>query len=207
MEEGTTYDKKSLKKVIGKTSDFPELSRDCVAFANAKGGFLHIGIEDGEELPPANQKIEDGLAEKIVKRINELTINVALQAEIVKAENGGQYVNLKVFPSKVAVASTTKGQFFYRDGDSSRPLLPDELIRLMNDKPAYSWETKVSLSVPWQNADNLKIQNFVQDIRKSDRVSAFVKEKNEEELLSYYQMIDDNGKLTNLGVLWVGKPE
>ena len=67
MEEGTTYDKKSLKKVIGKTSDFPELSRDCVAFANAKGGFLHIGIEDGEELPPANQKIEDGLAEKIVE--------------------------------------------------------------------------------------------------------------------------------------------
>ena len=207
MEECTTYDKKSLKKVQGKTADFPELSRDCVAFANAKGGFLHIGIEDGEELPPANQRIEDGLEGKIVRRINELTINVALQAEIVEAENGGQYINLKVFPSKVAVASTTKGQFFYRDGDSCRPLLPDELTRLMNDKPAYNWETKVSLSIPWQNADNLKLQKFVQDIRQSDRVSAFVKEKNEEEMLSYYQMIDDNGKLTNLGVLWIGKPE
>lgn len=207
MEECTTYDKKSLKKVQGKTADFPELSRDCVAFANAKGGFLHIGIEDGEELPPANQRIEDGLEGKIVRRINELTINVALQAEIIEAENGGQYINLKVFPSKVAVASTTKGQFFYRDGDSCRPLLPDELTRLMNDKPAYSWETKVSLSIPWQNADNLKLQKFVQDIRQSDRVSAFVKEKNEEEMLAYYQMIDDNGKLTNLGVLWIGKPE
>ena len=207
MEECTTYDKKSLKKVQGKTADFPELSRDCVAFANAKGGFLHIGIEDGEELPPANQRIEGGLEGKIVRRINELTINVALQAEIVEAENGGQYINLKVFPSKVAVASTTKGQFFYRDGDSCRPLLPDELARLMNDKPAYNWETKVSLSIPWQNADNLKLQKFVQDIRQSDRVSAFVKEKNEEEMLAYYQMIDDNGKLTNLGVLWIGKPE
>ena len=207
MEECATYDKKSLKKVLGKTADFPELSRDCVAFANAKGGFLHIGIEDGEELPPANQRIEDGLEGKIVRRINELTINVALQVEIVEAENGGQYINLKVFPSKVAVASTTKGQFFYRDGDSCRPLLPDELTRLMNDKPAYSWETKVSLSIPWQNADNLKLQKFVRDIRQSDRVSAFVKEKNEEEMLAYYQMIDDNGKLTNLGVLWIGKPE
>lgn len=207
MEECTTYDKKSLKKVLGKTADFPELSRDCVAFANAKGGFLHIGVEDGDELPPANQKIEYGLEEKIVRRINELTINVALQAEIVEAENGGQYINLRVFPSKVAVASTTKGQFFYRDGDSCRPLLPDELSRLMNDKPAYSWETKVSLSIPWQNADNLKLQKFVHDIRQSDRVSAFVKEKNEEEMLAYYQMIDDNGKLTNLGVLWIGKPE
>lgn len=207
MEECTTYDKKSLKKVLGKTADFPELSRDCVAFANAKGGFLHIGVEDGDELPPANQKIEYGLEEKIVRRINELTINVALQAEIVEAENGGQYINLRVFPSKVAVASTTKGQFFYREGDSCRPLLPDELTRLMNDKPAYSWETKVSLSIPWQNADNLKLQKFVHDIRQSDRVSAFVKEKNEEEMLAYYQMIDDNGKLTNLGVLWIGKPE
>lgn len=207
MEECTTYDKKSLKKVLGKTADFPELSRDCVAFANAKGGFLHIGVEDGDELPPANQKIEYGLEEKIVRRINELTINVALQAEIAEAENGGQYINLRVFPSKVAVASTTKGQFFYRDGDSCRPLLPDELSRLMNDKPAYSWETKVSLSIPWQNADNLKLQKFVHDIRQSDRVSAFVKEKNEEEMLAYYQMIDDNGKLTNLGVLWIGKPE
>ena len=34
MEECTTYDKKSLKKVQGKTANFPELSRDCVAFAN-----------------------------------------------------------------------------------------------------------------------------------------------------------------------------
>ena len=46
MEECTTYDKKSLKTVQGKTADFQELAKDCVAFANAKGGYLHIGIED-----------------------------------------------------------------------------------------------------------------------------------------------------------------
>ena len=33
MEECTTYDKKSLKTVQGKTD---ELAKDCVAFANAK---------------------------------------------------------------------------------------------------------------------------------------------------------------------------
>lgn len=207
MEECTTYDKKSLKTVQGKTADFQELAKDCVAFANAKGGYLHIGIEDGENLPPNNQRIDAALPEKIIKRINELTINVGLQASIVTAENGGQYINLKVFPSMATVASTTKGQFFYRDSDGSRPLLPDELTRLMTDKPAYCWETKVSLSVNWKNADNSKLQKFVQDIQRSDRVSDFVKDKNEEELLAYYQMIDDNGQLTNLGVLWIGKPE
>lgn len=207
MEECTTFDKKSIKTVTGRTADFAELAKDCVAFANAKGGYLHIGIEDGETLPPADQLINDTLPEKIVKRINELTINVALQTNIVTEENGGQYINLRVLQSAATIASTTKGQFYYRDNDNSRPLLPDELTRLMNDKPAYSWETKVSLSIPWQNADMLKLKKFFQYIQLSDRVSSFVKGKNEEELLAYYQMIDDNGMLTNLGVLWIGKPE
>ena len=207
MEECTTFDKKSIKTVSGRTADFTELAKDCVAFANAKGGYLHIGIEDGETLPPADQFINDMLPEKIVKRINELTINVGLKTEIVTAENGGQFIKLKVFPSMATIASTTKGQFYYRDNDNSRPLFPDELTRLMNDKPAYSWETKVSLSIPWQNADMLKLKKFFQYIQLSDRVSSFVKDKNEEELLAYYQMIYDNGMLTNLGVLWIGKPE
>ena len=57
MEECTTYDKKSLKTVQGKTADFGELAKDCVAFANAKGGFLHIGIEDNGEIASNEEKL------------------------------------------------------------------------------------------------------------------------------------------------------
>lgn len=207
MEENNKFDNKSLKKVTGRTADFDELSKDCVAFANSHGGYLAIGIEDGEEKPAPDQKIPDDLPEKIIKRINELTINVALRPEVVDADNGGQYVKLHVLPSQVSIASTTKGVYYIRDHDSSRPLLPDELSRLISDKPAYSWETKVSLKIQWQKADITKLNKFVLDIKASDRVSRFVKEKTDEELLSYYQMIDDDGYLTNLGVLWIGKPE
>lgn len=207
MEENNKFDNKSLKKVTGRTADFDELSKDCVAFANSHGGYLAIGIEDGEEKPAPDQKIPDDLPEKIIKRINELTINVALRPEVIDADNGGQYVKLHVLPSQVSIASTTKGVYYIRDHDSSRPLLPDELSRLISDKPAYSWETKVSLKIQWQKADITKLSKFVLDIKASDRVSRFVKEKTDEELLSYYQMIDDDGYLTNLGVLWIGKPE
>lgn len=207
MEENNKFDNKSLKKVTGRTADFDELSKDCVAFANSHGGYLAIGIEDGEEKPAPDQKIPDDLPEKIIKRINELTINVALRPEVIDADNGGQYVKLHVLPSQVSIASTTKGVYYIRDHDSSRPLLPDELSRLISDKPAYSWETKVSLKIQWQKADLTKLSKFVLDIKASDRVSRFVKEKTDEELLSYYQMIDDDGYLTNLGVLWIGKPE
>lgn len=207
MEENNKFDNKSLKKVTGRTADFEELSKDCVAFANSHGGYLAIGIEDGEDKPAPGQRITDDLPEKIIKRINELTINVALRPEIIDADNGGQYMKLHVLPSQVSIASTTKGVYYIRDHDSSRPLLPDELSRLISDKPAYSWETKVSLKIQWQKADISKLNKFVLDIRSSDRVSQFVKEKSDEELLSYYQMIDDDGYLTNLGVLWIGKQE
>ena len=51
MEENKQFDKKSLRYVIGKTADFGELAKDCVAFANTNGGFLAIGIEDDVVLP------------------------------------------------------------------------------------------------------------------------------------------------------------
>ena len=207
MEENKQFDKKSLRYVMGKTSDFGELAKDCVAFANTNGGYLAIGIEDGAELPDEQQRITEDLPEKVIKRINELTINVALQPEIITAENGGQYLKLHVYPSQSAIASTTKGMYLIRDNDSSRALRPEELSRLISDKPAYCWETKVSLHIKWQNADQTKLTNFMTNIRNSDRVSDFVKEKNEAEMLAYYQMIDDEEWLTNLGVLWIGKTE
>lgn len=46
MEENKQFDKKSLRYVIGKTAEFGELAKDCVAFANTNGGFWAIGIED-----------------------------------------------------------------------------------------------------------------------------------------------------------------
>lgn len=207
MEENSKFDKKSLKTVTGKTANFGELAKDCVAFANSNGGKLSIGIENEADLPESTQVIPDDLPEKIVKRINELTINVAVRPEVVTAANGGHYIDLHVFPSQVSIASTTKGQYLIRDHDESRVLLPDELSRLISDKPSYNWETKVSLNIHRSQADKRKLSDFVDDVRSSGRVSDFVKEKSEEELLVYYQMTDDNGYLTNLGVLWLGKPE
>ena len=46
MKENSLYDRKSLRAVLGKTADFNELAKDCVAFSNAQGGVIDIGIED-----------------------------------------------------------------------------------------------------------------------------------------------------------------
>lgn len=204
MKENVKYDKKSIKLVEGKTANFGELAKDCVAFANASGGCIDIGIEDNMDLPDANQRISEGLSEKIVKRLNENTYHVAVNAEVLTAQNGGQYIKLHILPSCASIACTTKGQFFIRDNDSRRPLVSDDLNRLFSDKPSYNWETKVSMNILWKDCEESKLRDFILDIKKSDRVSDFVKEKTKEELLSYYQMVDAKGYLTNLGVLWIG---
>ncbi|GAB4452913.1 MAG: ATP-binding protein [Bacteroidales bacterium] len=204
--ETVNYDKKSLRLFLSTNPDWKSLAKDCVAFANAKGGIIAIGIEDKDMFPPRNQKIEDNLVETIRKRISELTINVGVDVSKKFAENGGEWIEIKIYPSQSTISSTTDGQYYIRISDTSKPVLPDDLSRLFTDKPAFIWETKVVQKVSIEQCDQQKLHKFLQDIKASDRVSDFVKNKSIEELLSYYQMY--NGKfLTNLGILWIGKRE
>lgn len=204
MKEGIKFDKKSLKTVQGKTADFDEIAKDCVAFANTEGGHIAIGIEDNNDLPPFGQTIPEGLKDLVVKRIGERTSNVATNATIITASNGWEYIDLEIYKSQASVASTTKGGFFYRDNDESKPLSPDELLRAITDKPSFSWETKVSTKYTVSQCDKNKLSAFIEEIRDSDRVSDFVKSKTTEEILEYYSLADENRNLTHLGVLWLG---
>ena len=50
-QEGQLLDNKSLRSVTGNTANWGELAKDCIAFANAVGGRLLVGIEDKQHLP------------------------------------------------------------------------------------------------------------------------------------------------------------
>ena len=205
MIENTLYDKKSLRTVIGKTADFDELAKDCVAFANAQGGIIEIGIENKEKLPPADQTFDGTLPVKVVNTISGLTNNVTLQANEETKSNGGKVIVLHIYRS-LAIAMTSKGKIYIRIGDNSVPVTSSEdILRLAADKNSYSWEDAVT-QFDWQKADPEKLENFLSQIRDSDRVSDFVKSKETKELLDFFGMTDaESDKMTNLGVLFVGQ--
>ncbi|GHT62325.1 hypothetical protein AGMMS50239_15330 [Bacteroidia bacterium] len=48
MEEGKLFDIKSLRFLKGKNTDWDELAKDCISFANSHGGNILIGVEDGD---------------------------------------------------------------------------------------------------------------------------------------------------------------
>lgn len=204
MEETQNIKKKSLRIVTGSTADWNELAKDCVCFANARGGTILIGVENNDDLPPETQALNEDLPAKVSKRVSELTVNVATHAEIKTADNGGQYIELKVLQSISTIASTTDGRYYYRVSDKCNPLPPEDLMRLLTDKPAFIWETKLVRNVSRNDCDPDKLKQFVHDVRASDRGTTFVKEKTPDELLDHYLMAEGQF-LTNLGILWVGK--
>lgn len=200
--EGQLRDQKSLRAVTGKTANWNEITKDCIAFANATGGRLLLGIEDGQNEPPVGQHIPADLPDTVRRKLAELTVNVAVFPDVVTAPNGGQYIELRI-PRALTVASTTDGRYFLRVADQSRPVTGDDVMRLASERTALPWETQTTLHIPRVEADAAKRDKLLQALRASDRVKASVKEKADDELLDHYQLAQGQA-LTNLGVLCLG---
>lgn len=202
-QEGQLLDKKSLRTVTGNTANWKELAKDCIAFANAQGGRLLIGIENNDDVPPVEQRIAPGLPDLIRRKLGERTVNVTMLPEIRQADNGAEYIDLQI-PRSMAVASTPDGHYFLRVADESKPVVGDEVMRLAAERSALPWETQTTLHVSRGETDPQKLATFVAGIRASDRVKESVKEKSEDELLDHYLLA--YGKwLTNQGILCVGR--
>jgi ATP-dependent DNA helicase RecG len=202
-QEGQLLDQKSLRSVTGKSADWSELAKDCIAFANATGGRLLLGIEDEQDQPPAGQLIPADLPDTIRRKIAERTVNVSVLPDVVTAPSGGQYIELRI-PRALAVASTTDGRYFLRVADQSKPVTGDDVMRLASERSALPWETQTTLHIPRSEVDATKRDRLLQALRASDRVKASVKEKTDEELLDHYQLAQGQS-LTNLGVLCLGR--
>lgn len=204
--EHQTLDYKSVRKIRSGDKGFKDLSVSCVAFANAQGGTLYIGIEDDTLTPNQDQIISETEVNETVSRLRSLCFNVSLtSSELITHENGGQYFKVMVAPSLKSIATTSDGKIYLRVRDKCEPVRNEDLQRLSIEKGTYQWEllaTKYSLQeLPFEN-----IKKFTDDIRQSDRVKPHVKQMTDIELLEHYNLID-NEIVTNLGVLWLGNPK
>ena len=201
--EGQTRDQKSLRYALAKNEDADSLACDCVGFANAAGGTILLGIEDGQDEPPASQRVADDFTDRVRKRLAQITVNVGVTVRKITTENGGVFMEIQVFRNDQSIAATSDGRYFIRVSDETRRLLPDDLGRLMAEKNSFVWELQTTRRVPAHGFDDAKLADFVKRVRASDRVSEFVRGKADGELLEHYLFVR-SGLLTNLGILWIG---
>lgn len=202
--ESQTFEKKSLK-IIESSTGFDKLAETAVCLANSKGGTLCIGIDDKSNEPANDQRISVDVLNNVVNALRTRTYSVAvLIHEIVKHENGGEFIKLTIGASQQTISATTKGKILMRVGDQCQPVHPNELARLIEDRGHFQWETKLTRTgIDSTNESN--IMSFCNKMRSEGKLSSFVSHKNDIELLEYFGMAVDN-KLTNLGVVWCGTP-
>ena len=208
MEEGINIDYKSLKKVVDtagklKSEGLRDLAVTSVAFANVHGGKIVIGIEDKDKQPPLNQTISIKTANDTVTRLKSLCFNVGFQlGEIETHDNRSQFFTITVYPTLKSVATTADGKIYMRIGDQCQPARSEDIVRLASEKDAFQWELQPR-NVLFTEVPQTNIEWFANEIRKSDRVKQNVKDLIDIEIIEHYNLID-KGKLTNLGVLWLG---
>lgn len=196
---------KSLKKIQSGQKGFKELSKTCVCLANSQGGTVIIGFEDKTEEPPQNQKIHQQDINDTLERLRGLTFAVGLSPSgVLTHQNGGEYFEIRVFPSQKITATTSEGKIYMRIADRCEPVMGEDLVRIVAEKDAFQWEL-ISRNIKIDSVPQSNIINLATLLRESDRVKDSVKEKDDKELLQHYYLIVD-GKLTNLGVLWLGTP-
>ncbi len=205
LPENSQIEYKSLRKVDGPKADLTDLAETCVCLANAQGGTVVIGVEDKEKEPPVGQVIAQELVNSTITRLQALTSGVGLaNPKILSHKNGSQYFQFRVLPTSQTIAVTSKGKVFVRVADKCLPVGGNDLTRLAAEKNAFQWEVAVR-PVTLEKIPPENIASFVNDIRKSDRVNDFIKEKTPVEILEHYHFIEESN-LTNLGILWLGTP-
>lgn len=127
--EGQMLDHKSLRAILGKSAYWDEIAKDCIAFANATGGGLLLGMEDGPEDHALDQHAPLGLPGILRRKLTEHTAKITLLPTILTAPKGGKYLRLEIARSMAAVVSTPGGRYYYlRMAAQNQPFTGDDAM-------------------------------------------------------------------------------
>lgn len=202
--EDQNIEYKSIQKIRTGDKGFRDLSETCVAFANAQGGKIFIGIDDKSLSVGSGQTISADEQNKAITKLRSLCFSVSMSvSDILEDENGSQYFIIYVLPSMKTIASTSSGKLFVRIADKCEPVRTEDIQRLAEEKGSYQWEINPTRYF-WNEIavlDNLRA--FASDIRHSPRVRDHIKQLDDLEIAENYHLVDGD-KLTNLGVIWIG---
>lgn len=171
-----------------------KLQKIVVAFANADGGEVVIGVADDDDEPdPAKRwrglgKIED--FNGLLQAIHELQPSVDVRYEFLKNSGSNTFV-LQMFVEKGAeVNKASDGSVFQRRGAQSLPLATDQVTQLGFAKGAHSYENmKVATLSAEYIVDSLELADFLDDYSPTTHPLDYVVNQHLIELKSWEPLV------------------
>lgn len=191
------------KSIKNFASSYDELSRDAVAFANNKGGFLFIGIEDkSKEINSSfiydEQKIFD-----LIKQVQDRTRpSITLVPHKLNVNN--QSILLLEIPFTPDLYSTTKGEYLVRSNNGNRAIQPNEMATILSEKGMLIYDQHTWNIQNWQDED--RVVNLQKLIRLARPDSPYLKDNIDDfnDVLSLVKETDNGLKPTTTGILFTG---
>lgn len=213
LEDKITFGK-SLKNFAPK---YDELAKDVVAFANKKGGFLFIGIEDKTKEVNPDFEYSDSKVFELIRQIQDRTVpSITIKPHRLTIEGKGILV-LEV-PFTTQLHRTSKGEYPIRSNDGNRTIENYEMATVQAEKglivfdqktwdlPLVSKETdKQGNPVPgWQ--DLSRTRELFLRIQREKPQSPYLKNNSPEFTETLGLIKEENGRSlpTTTGILFIG---
>ncbi len=127
-----------------------DLDKEIIAFLNAHGGTIYIGVDDNGNVVGIPQELKDEYDEKVSAILtNNIKPNSSNRVTFSYNEDSVLEINVKEGNSKPYYLSE-KGPkpsgTYIRVGRSKRPAADDESLTMIRDSSGWLWKTKHLMS-------------------------------------------------------------
>ncbi len=197
---------------------YEELSRDVVAFANFKGGFIFIGIVDKTKDVNPDFQCSDEKMYDLIRQVQDRT-NPSITLTAHKLSVGNNLLIVLEIPFSNQLHRTSKGEYLIRSNDGNRAIEPHQMATIQAEKGLIVYDQKVwrlnfespevdtqGIPVPgWQ--DIIKTRKLYNGIQKEKPNSPYLKTSQLEFSETLGLIKEDGGRYwpTTTGILIIGK--
>lgn len=175
---------------------------ELVAFANAKGGTVYMGVEDDGTVTGCNRYDEQKIMESIYDRTRPALFT---EIEVIHYE-GKDVLAIKVERDGTTYA-TSDGRCLKRLGKNSKPYYPDEMSNKYASIQSPDFSGQILADSTIEDINVLEIYNLKEKLKVRDPKSSLPELEDMSFLRDLGLIKEDEGvdRLTIAGLLFVGK--
>jgi len=186
----------SLKEFKREEVHNESLAKVAVAFSNFEGGDIWVGVEDDGSISGVSQP---KLEEKIVQ-ICRNNISPSILPKIQSHTIEGKKVLQVTIEKGSSKPYKTQGKYFIRAGSLSVEPTNEELVRLFQEGELFHFEVKSIYGTSLDDIDRVKLDVYLREHRQLE-----FDENELHQLLQNLKIMDGQGNLTIVGLLFFGK--
>lgn len=169
-------------------------------FANAQGGRIYIGVNDGGEIVGAadSKRLLEDIPNKLATHLG-----IVADVNLLASPEGKEYIEIAVEPSNIPIAF--RGVYHYRSGATKQELKGAALQQFILEKMGRSWDEVVDERAGIETLDRKAIDYFLHRAIDSSRLDPSLLHEDTAAVLDNLRLTDGEGRLTNAAILLFAK--